>query len=43
MLELPENEYHMANASIYLVVWWVVMVPRFLLNVRVRLVLRVST
>ena len=36
MLGLPKSEYHVANASIYLVVWWVVMVPRFLLNVQVR-------
>jgi hypothetical protein len=43
LLNMPKNEYHMANDSIYLVVWWVVMVPRFLLNVRVHLVLRVST
>ena len=43
MLQLPHSETHMQNAKSYLIVWWVSMVPRLVVNVRVRRVLRVST
>ena len=43
MLQLPHSETHMQNAKSYLIVWWVSMVPRLVVNVRVCRVLRVST